>query len=67
MVLGKLFIIVINRQYLTMEPSDITEEMLEGIDISSFNRCFLAIDPKNLEITKTTIRSLQSKKIFLFI
>ena len=49
---GKTFYYRYQSPILTMEPSDITEEILDGIDIVHLTGVFLAIDKKNLEITK---------------
>ncbi|PZX07188.1 2-dehydro-3-deoxygluconokinase [Psychrobacillus insolitus] len=60
---GKTFYYRYQSPILTMEPSDITLEMLEGVDLVHLTGVFLAIDPKNLAITKQVLKLAKEKNI----
>ena len=60
---GKTFYYRYQSPILTMEPSDITLEMLEGIDLVHLTGVFLAIDSKNLAITKQVLKLAKEKNI----
>ncbi|ANU11914.1 2-keto-3-deoxygluconate kinase [Planococcus antarcticus DSM 14505] len=60
---GKTFYYRYNSPILTMVPEDIKEEMLEGIDLIHLTGVFLAINPKNLEITKRVLEIAREKDI----
>ncbi|MEI4769519.1 sugar kinase [Psychrobacillus sp. FJAT-51614] len=60
---GKTFYYRYQSPILTMEPTDITLKMLEGIDLIHITGVFLAIDPKNLVITKQLLKLAKQKDI----
>lgn len=60
---GKTFYYRYQSPILTMEPSDITEDMFEGVDLIHLTGVFLAIDPKNLAIVKRVLKSAAEKNI----
>lgn len=60
---GKTFYYRYQSPILTMEPNDITEQMLDGIDLVHLTGVFLAIDPKNLDITKKVLTLAKQNNI----
>lgn len=60
---GKTFYYRYQSPILTMEPSDITEDMFEGVDLIHLTGVFLAIDPKNLAIVKRVLKIAAEKNI----
>lgn len=60
---GKTFYYRYQSPILTMEPSDITEDMFEGVDLIHLTGVFLAIDPKNLAIVKRVLEIAAEKNI----
>lgn len=60
---GKTFYYRYQSPILTMQPSDITEEMFEGVNIVHLTGVFLAIAPKNLEITMQVLKIAKEKNI----
>lgn len=60
---GKTFYYRYQSPILTMMPEDIKEEMFEDIDLVHLTGVFLAIDPKNLAITKRVLEIARQKKI----
>ncbi|MDN7242969.1 sugar kinase [Planococcus sp. N028] len=60
---GKTFYYRYQSPVLTMEPEDITEEMFEEVGLVHLTGVFLAIDPKNLAITKRVLEIAKKKEI----
>ncbi|TWT05524.1 sugar kinase [Planococcus sp. CPCC 101016] len=60
---GKTFYYRYQSPILTMEPTEITAEMFKGIDIIHLTGVFLAIDPKNLAITKRVLEIAKQLEI----
>lgn len=60
---GKTFYYRYQSPILTMEPSDITEDMFEGVDLIHLTGVFLAIDPKNFAIVKRVLEIAAEKDI----
>ncbi|GKW47098.1 sugar kinase [Planococcus sp. NCCP-2050] len=60
---GKTFYYRYQSPILTMEPSDITEDMFQGVDLIHLTGVFLAIDPKNLDIVKRVLEIAAEKDI----
>lgn len=60
---GKTFYYRYQSPILTLAPNDITEEMLEGINLVHITGVFLAVDPKNLEIAKRVLEIAKQKHI----
>lgn len=60
---GKTFYYRYQSPILTMEPSDITEAILDGVDIVHLTGVFLAINPKNLDITLEVLKLAKEKNI----
>lgn len=60
---GKTFYYRYQSPILTMEPSDITEDMFQGVDLIHLTGVFLAIDPKNLDIVKRVLEIAAEKAI----
>lgn len=60
---GKTFYYRYQSPILTMQPSDITEELFEGVSIVHLTGVFLAIDPKNLEISIKVLKLAKEKNI----
>ncbi|MGI2329222.1 sugar kinase [Planococcus sp. YIM B11945] len=60
---GKTFYYRHQSPILTMEPEDIKEEMFEEIGLVHLTGVFLAIDPKNLAITKRVLEIAKKKDI----
>lgn len=60
---GKTFYYRYQSPILTMTPEDITEEMFEGIELVHLTGVFLAIDPKNLAISKRVLEIAVEKGI----
>lgn len=60
---GKTFYYRYQSPILTMEPSDITEAVLDGVDIVHLTGVFLAIDPKNIDITMKVLKLAKEKNI----
>lgn len=60
---GKTFYYRYQSPILTMEPSDITEAVLDGVDIVHLTGVFLAINPKNIDITMEVLKLAKEKNI----
>lgn len=60
---GKTFYYRYQSPILTLEPADITEEMFADIDLIHLTGVFLAIDPKNIAITKRVLEIARQKEI----
>ncbi|WP_422124359.1 sugar kinase [Planococcus sp. X10-3] len=60
---GKTFYYRYQSPILTMVPDDIKEEMFEDIDLVHLTGVFLAIDPKNLAITKRVLEIAKKNNI----
>ncbi|MFJ7971379.1 sugar kinase [Psychrobacillus sp. NPDC096389] len=60
---GKTFYYRYQSPILTMEPSDITEAVLDGVDIVHLTGVFLAINPKNIDITMEILKLAKEKDI----
>ncbi|MCJ1909862.1 sugar kinase [Planococcus ruber] len=60
---GKTFYYRYQSPILTMEPSDITEDMFQGVDLIHLTGVFLAIDSKNLDIVKRVLEIAAEKAI----
>ena len=60
---GKTFYYRYQSPILTMVPEDMKEEMFEDIDIVHLTGVFLAIDPKNMAITKRVLEIAKQKGI----
>ncbi|TWT27759.1 sugar kinase [Planomicrobium sp. CPCC 101110] len=60
---GKTFYYRHQSPILTMCPEDITDAMLDGIDLVHLTGVFLAVDPGNLEIVKQVLKIAHEKKI----
>ncbi|GGA32371.1 sugar kinase [Psychrobacillus lasiicapitis] len=60
---GKTFYYRYQSPILTMEPSDITEAVLKDVDLVHLTGVFLAIDPKNLDITMQVLKLAKKNNI----
>lgn len=60
---GKTFYYRYQSPILTMEPEDITENMFNSIEVVHLTGIFLAIDSKNLAITKRVLEIAKQKNI----
>jgi len=60
---GKTFYYRFMSPILTLEPEHITEQLFENINVVHLTGVFLAINPKNLQITKQIIKIAQKKRI----
>lgn len=60
---GKTFYYRYQSPILTMCPEDITDAMLDGIDLVHLTGVFLAVDPGNLAIVKQVLKIAHEKKI----
>ncbi|PWW20544.1 2-dehydro-3-deoxygluconokinase [Cytobacillus oceanisediminis] len=60
---GKTYYYRYNSPILTMAPDMIHERLLEEVDLVHLTGVFLAIDPKNIEITKKIIEVAKRKNI----
>ena len=62
---GKTFYYRYQSPILTMQPEDITEDLFEGVQVVHLTGVFLAIDPKNLNITLQVLK-MAKERILLF-
>lgn len=62
---GKTFYYRYQSPILTMQPEDIKEEMFDGIQLVHLTGVFLAIDPKNLAISKRVLEIAKKKGIIV--
>ncbi len=60
---GKTFYYRYQSPILSLTPEEITEEMFQGIELVHLTGVFLAIDPKNLAITKRVLEIAVDKAI----
>lgn len=60
---GKTFYYRHQSPILTLKPEEINDESLESVNLVHITGVFLAIDPKNLEITKRIVSLAKKKNI----
>ena len=60
---GKTFYYRLNSPILTLESEDISDGILEGVDIIHLTGVYLAIDPQNLRIVKKLIELAKKKGV----
>lgn len=62
---GKTFYYRHQSPILTLKPEEITEEILDSVDLVHITGVFLAIDPRNINITKKLLSLANERKILV--
>lgn len=60
---GKTFYYRHHSPMLTMHPSNITEDLFEGVQVVHLTGAFLAIDPKNVDIALQLLKTAKKRNV----